>query len=141
MMKKAVMLVVPALVLAACGNNSLIADRSTPDELRVIDAAPLTLPPDFELRPPRAGEKGKLTVKTDSKEAQNLVLGESKEAVQPSSDDAWLVKQAGGESRDQEIRMKLEVETAAEEEKEAEMGWFEKTFGNKEEASQEEESK
>jgi len=43
-----------AVVLTACGGND-IADRKRPDEFAVGRQAPLVIPPDFALTPPRPG--------------------------------------------------------------------------------------
>ena len=43
-----------ALVLSACASNPL--DRDRPDEFAVARNAPLVVPPDFALTPPRPGE-------------------------------------------------------------------------------------
>ncbi len=43
-----------AAVLAACGGND-IADRKRPDEFAIGKQAPLVVPPDFALAPPRPG--------------------------------------------------------------------------------------
>ncbi|MEO1249176.1 MAG: DUF3035 domain-containing protein [Pseudomonadota bacterium] len=42
--------------LSACGAGQVFGiDRSTPDEFAVVSRAPLTLPPDYDLRPPEPG--------------------------------------------------------------------------------------
>jgi hypothetical protein len=43
-----------AVLLTACGGND-IADRKRPDEFAVGRQAPLVIPPDFALSPPRPG--------------------------------------------------------------------------------------
>lgn len=44
-----------ALLLAGCGSSG-IAGRERPDEFAVARNAPLVIPPDFALEPPRPGE-------------------------------------------------------------------------------------
>ena len=44
-----------AALLAACGSSG-IAGRERPDEFAVARNAPLVIPPDFALEPPRPGE-------------------------------------------------------------------------------------
>lgn len=46
---------VATLALTACGGGGL-ANRDRPDEFAVARAAPLVIPPDFALVPPRPGE-------------------------------------------------------------------------------------
>src|ERR1700736_6064630 len=55
-------LIVPAsmlIVLTGCGDSSLSRTfglvRDTPDEFTVVTRAPLSMPPDFSLRPPQPG--------------------------------------------------------------------------------------
>lgn len=45
-----------ALVLSGCGGSNGILGRGGPDEFQVARAAPLVIPPDFALSPPRVGE-------------------------------------------------------------------------------------
>ena len=52
-----VLLVIAAMTLAACGESTkrvLGLQRTAPDEFAVAPRAPLSQPPDFKLRPPRA---------------------------------------------------------------------------------------
>lgn len=44
-------------VLAGCGNTRkmLGLDKTTPDEFKIVNRAPLSLPPDYALRPPDPG--------------------------------------------------------------------------------------
>lgn len=46
-----------ALTLAGCQDvrNALGFDKSPPDEFRIVTRAPLSLPPDYSLRPPQPG--------------------------------------------------------------------------------------
>ncbi|MFQ5958641.1 MAG: DUF3035 domain-containing protein [Alphaproteobacteria bacterium] len=48
-----------ALALAACSNirDQLGLGKNPPDEFKVVTRAPLSLPPDFSLRPPAPGTK------------------------------------------------------------------------------------
>jgi hypothetical protein len=69
-------------LLAGCqGNdvrNALGLEREAPDEFVVYSRPPLSLPPEFELRPPRPGEPPRL--REDAREqARETVLGATKE--------------------------------------------------------------
>ena len=46
-----------AALLAACSDarKAIGIDKSTPDEFKVVSRAPLSLPPDYSLRPPQPG--------------------------------------------------------------------------------------
>jgi hypothetical protein len=50
---------VAALVLAGCSDfkQAIGLDPTMPDEFEVESQAPLTIPPDFALRPPKPGER------------------------------------------------------------------------------------
>ncbi|MDX2073290.1 MAG: DUF3035 domain-containing protein [Alphaproteobacteria bacterium] len=68
---------VPLLLLAACGETTvketLGIDRRAPDEFRVVSRPPLSVPPQFDLRPP--GING-VDVQSGTRDrAQSLVLG------------------------------------------------------------------
>lgn len=59
-MNKRILLALPCLLsLAACGGDELTRTfgltRDAPDEFQVTTRAPLSMPPDFTLRPPRPG--------------------------------------------------------------------------------------
>ena len=51
------LLILAGLVLSACGNpvRALGLQKESPDEFAVVARAPLNLPPDYTLRPPRPG--------------------------------------------------------------------------------------
>jgi hypothetical protein len=53
----ACLLLAATLALGACSDarKAIGWEKSTPDEFRVVSRAPLTLPPDFGLRPPAPG--------------------------------------------------------------------------------------
>ena len=44
------------LLLAGCGSSGGLGNRERPDEMLVARTAPLVIPPDFALNPPRPGE-------------------------------------------------------------------------------------
>ena len=46
---------VAALLLAGCGGGPTFGNRDTPDEFAIARNAPLVVPPDFALEPPRPG--------------------------------------------------------------------------------------
>lgn len=53
-MHKAAILLLPAVLVAGC-KSSDIADRKRPDEFAIGKQAPLVIPPDYALQPPRPG--------------------------------------------------------------------------------------
>ncbi|MEQ9491917.1 MAG: DUF3035 domain-containing protein [Alphaproteobacteria bacterium] len=69
-----------AAMLSACGGNVgevLGLDSKPPDEFSVVKRAPLTLPPDYGLRPPEPGKAERNAV-TPRDNARQAVLGTEK---------------------------------------------------------------
>jgi hypothetical protein len=54
-MRKIVPATALVLMLAGCGSTGSAFNRARPDEFAVQRAAPLVVPPDFALTPPKAG--------------------------------------------------------------------------------------
>ena len=67
--KFAALVLVSAVALSGCDNvrKSLTQTKAAPDEFSVYTRAPLTLPPDFGLRPPSEGAE---TREADNAQAQ-----------------------------------------------------------------------
>jgi Protein of unknown function (DUF3035) len=55
LMRKAIVAGVLVMTLAGCGSSSGIFNRARPNEMAVTRAAPLVVPPDFALSPPKPG--------------------------------------------------------------------------------------
>lgn len=137
-MRKLGLLILTPLLLAGC-----LGGKKAPDATLVADAPSLVIPPSFDLRPPRTDENGKVIERTTAdvaaelkQEAQNILVGETVEPAKnaPAQADSWLVKKAGGDSRNASIRELMARETKARQEKEAvesKKGWFSRNFGKK----------
>jgi predicted small lipoprotein YifL len=115
--------------LCACGDTHLLSSRGAPDELSVVEGPSLELPPDFELRPPSEGATNvSVPLKDESIDARKILNQPAARAASdtPKTDtaDAWLVKAAGGDKADPDIREKLTDKPALEEEKKSEKGFF-----------------
>src|SRR3546814_3989738 len=67
-----------ALAVSACGGfrENLGLTKQSPDEFRVVSRAPLTLPPDYNLRPPEPGAP-RPQVGTPSQQAERAVFANS----------------------------------------------------------------
>ena len=89
-----------AVSLNACGHarEALGLSKVTPDEFRVVTKAPLTLPPDYDLRPPAPGEPRPQELQPESA-ARLALLGEAANSSR-SDGEKLLVKMAGGEKAD-----------------------------------------
>lgn len=68
------------LLLTACAGNSvketLGIGHKPPDEFRVVSRPPLSVPPQFNLRPPASGAQSQSIVPADRK-AQSIITGSS----------------------------------------------------------------
>jgi hypothetical protein len=88
--------------------QALGVTKVTPDEFRVVTKAPLTIPPDYSLRPPTPGEPRPQELQPESA-ARNAVLGER--ASQTRSDgEKLLAAKAGGDKADPLVRYVVDDE-------------------------------
>lgn len=105
---------VMAMALAACSNPSrtLGLDPQPPDEFTVVSKAPLTIPPDFNLRPPQPGAPRPQELNPTSR-AQAALVGDSTESgnVAASRGEAALLQVARADRANPEIRQILIQET------------------------------
>lgn len=113
-----VLLMLAPLLLAACGGGSiqdtLGLNREAPDEFTVVSRPPLTVPPEFNLRPPGPGE-APLGVPATT-QARELITGRTDESTAEapiSKGGEVLLKRAGAQSVDAAIRMKLTADATA----------------------------
>lgn len=95
-------------VLAALGAAACASPR-TPDEFRVVRKAPLTVPPDYNLRPPAPGEGRPQELASDAA-ARVAVFGTDigKEA---SPGEKLFITAAGGEATDRTIRQQVDYDS------------------------------
>jgi hypothetical protein len=110
-----------ALALGACEDTRKILglDKRPPDEFSVYSRAPLSLPPNFDLRPPTPGEaRPQETAPTT--EAEQALRGRRPGAVreQPAPEGSSagvraLLRQTGGLTAQPNIRVVVNEEAAA----------------------------
>jgi hypothetical protein len=102
-------LLATAAVLNGCANaDALGFGKVTPDEFRVVAKAPLTLPPDYALRPPTPGEPRPQELQPESA-ARQAVLGEAA-AVKRSDGEKLLSARVGAGAADPLIRYVVDDE-------------------------------
>ena len=96
--------------LAGCDSASKAFGLSkvTPDEFRVVTKAPLTLPPDYSLRPPAPGEPRPQELQPESA-ARTALLGQ-REGEARSDGEKLLVAKAGADKADPLIRYVVDDE-------------------------------
>lgn len=109
-----------AATLPACEgvSDSLGLGKKAPDEFAVMRSAPLTLPPDFSLRPPRPGAP-RPNQGTPREEAESALLNEAGAspaedgAVPASAGETALIGRAGAADVDPGIRQVVDREFSA----------------------------
>jgi len=113
MNKPMALLAVLAAASAASGCSSLsqaVGGRGTaPDEFRVVTQAPLTLPPDYNLRPPRPGEPRPQELQP-GQEARAALFGQDVGQA-ASSGERSLVTTAGADAANPDIRDTIDFES------------------------------
>jgi hypothetical protein len=88
------------LTLGACSNlrQSVGLTKITPDEFLTVSTAPLTVPPEYGLRPPAPGQPRPQELAPESA-ARQILLGQ-RQAVTRSDGEQQLVALAGGDRAD-----------------------------------------
>jgi hypothetical protein len=99
-----------ALSLGGCSSAARVLgmDKVTPDEFRVVSQAPLTVPPDYSLRPPAPGEPRPQELQPESA-ARAALLGQ-RAAVERSQGEHMLATRAGADHADPLIRYMVDDE-------------------------------
>lgn len=107
-----------ASTLAACESTKEQFDfsKKAPDEFAVVTRAPLEMPPNFDLRPPKPGAQ-RPQEETTINEAKEAVFGAEKvQTMQTPSDvtegEAILLQKTGAVSANSNIRDIVDAETS-----------------------------
>lgn len=97
-----------ALLLSGCGalRDTFGANKHSPDEFAVVRNVPLVVPPDFELRPPRPGEKRPQEMDSETQAIAALFPGRTS-LPPPSSGELNLLSQAGAAGDMRAVRSTL----------------------------------
>lgn len=106
-----------ALSLGGCAGlgKALGSGKNPPDEFAIATKAPLVVPPDYSLRPPRPGETRPQEL-TPSQRAQQVLLGDTA-ATPPTNGEVMLLQKAGALGVDRNIRAVLGAENGGRVEK------------------------
>jgi hypothetical protein len=88
------------LALGACSSvrQGIGLTKITPDEFLTVSTAPLTVPPEYGLRPPAPGQPRPQELAPESA-ARQILLGQ-RQAITRSPGEQQLVAQAGGDRAD-----------------------------------------
>jgi hypothetical protein len=103
-------LLVGAAGLAGCSDASKAFGlaKVTPDEFRVVTKAPLTLPPDYSLRPPQPGEPRPQELQPESA-ARQAIEGQREGDVRSDGEKLFVAK-AGADRADPLVRYVVDDE-------------------------------
>jgi len=110
------------LTVSACSSTkeTLGLNRQSPDEFAVVKRAPLSLPPNYALRPPEPGAPRPQEQATSDQAANVVFNGGAQTKSKPVSRNAAenaLLTQAGANEVDPDIRRKVDQETATQTDK------------------------
>jgi hypothetical protein len=96
--------------LSGCNSaaQALGITKVTPDEFRVVTKAPLTIPPDYSLRPPSPGEPRPQELQPESA-ARTAILG-LRASQERSEGEKLLAAKAGGDKADPLVRYVVDDE-------------------------------
>lgn len=109
-------MVLLGLATGGCGiGKALGGNKNAPDEFAITTKAPLVVPPDYALRPPRPGESRPQEL-SPSERAQQVLLGDSR-AAPPSPGEQLLLRKANALGADPSIRAVLDAENGGRGEK------------------------
>src|SRR3989339_1484682 len=106
-------------MLAGCDSarKALTQTKAAPDEFEVYTRAPLTMPPDYGLRPPSDGKTEEAGAVSTRDDARRVLLGSTAVATQPiqasTPGTTVLLSMAGAERAEPGIRDIVERETSA----------------------------
>lgn len=97
------------IAIAALGVTACAGSR-TPDEFRVVRKAPLTVPPDYNLRPPAPGEARPTELQPDA-QARVAVFG-TDIGREASQGEKLFIQAAGGDATDRAVRQQVDYDAA-----------------------------
>jgi len=118
-------LLVAATILGGCDDfmRAIGKEKVVPDEFAVVSRAPLAVPPDFALRPPRIGEQRPQEVPPVDQARQTVFRAgdQSGTTLPPAADqrspgETELLQQAGAGNAPKDIRQLVETDATTENE-------------------------
>ena len=109
-MKRLHAIVLASASLASLSGCAALTGTGTPDEFRVVRKAPLTIPPEYNLRPPAPGTSRPQELEPDA-QARVAVFG-ADIGRDASEGEKLLVKSAGGDTLDRSVRAAVDYDSA-----------------------------
>jgi hypothetical protein len=109
----AIVLATACATVSGCAGlrKAVGAEKVAPDEFRVVTRAPLVMPPDYALRPPRPGDPRPQELRPTD-EAKAAVFGQDI-GRGASAGERLLVARAGAEAVDPNVRAIVDIESAS----------------------------
>jgi len=106
-------------LLIGCTSTSkaLGLRKDAPNEFNILTKAPLIIPPEYNLRPPRVGESSSED-NYSQRAAREALIGDI-DSAEPSPGESLLMRQANVGRADEEIRLKIDGENSVERKSEA----------------------
>lgn len=111
----AVLALLLMVTTSGCGINKAFSGKQSPDEFAIATKAPLVVPPDYALAPPKPGESRPQEM-SPSERAQQVLLGDVN-AAPPTIGEQLLLRKAGALGTDPGIRTLLNAENGGRAEK------------------------
>ena len=109
-MRFAAVMAMFAVATGGCGISKAVGGgKNAPDEFAIATKAPLVVPPDYSLRPPKPGETRPQEL-SPSERAQQVLLGDAS-AAPPSVGEQMLLRKANALGADPSIRTLLGAES------------------------------
>lgn len=90
----------------ASASKTLGLTKSAPNEFNILTKAPLVVPPEYNLRPPRVGESS--SENNYSQEAARQALVGDIDGAEPSNGEIMLLAKAGANRANPEIRLVID---------------------------------
>jgi len=114
------------LALTGCesARDTLGLNKSSPDEFAVVKRAPLSMPPDYSLRPPQPGAPRPQEAEPSTAAKQTVFGSDAKPSANVHSSDPEnaLLGQIGAENANPDIRAIVDSETSADLDKDKPVG-------------------
>jgi hypothetical protein len=110
--EKLVLVLVAVAALSACSSvkKELGVGRNSPDEFAVVKRAPLTLPPEYALRPPANPGEAPAPQADTTLQAKAALLGADKATTQKGAADSAFMNKAGVTAATPDIRRVIDQE-------------------------------
>lgn len=101
-------------MVTACSGakEKLGLNKKAPNEFAVVKRAPLSMPPGFQLDPPKPGAP-RPQEQTPNEQAKQAIFGSNEDVAsyQPSSSEELFLQQAGADIIQNDIRKKVDQES------------------------------